>query len=148
MYLIIPVVRTTKRPVPLEHCLFYSGEFYKVCESEKFIPLGLKAAKDACKKKSTSTVSGGTGRLPSGSSASHDASQKRATAIKNKQNKHSGPQNLASSSGAAWGYQNNGSSQNNWGSRRSEASLWLLLINKLAKLSLLPVRQDTYSSVH
>lgn len=117
----IIVIRTTKRPVPLEHCLFYSGEFYKVCESEKFIALGLKAAKDAYKKKNTSNVSGGTGRYSSGSSASHDVSQtqKRATSIRSTQNKHSGSQNLGSSSWAGLGNQNNGSSQNNWGSRRS-----------------------------
>lgn len=30
----IRVTGTTKRPVPLEHPLFYSGELYKVCENE------------------------------------------------------------------------------------------------------------------
>lgn len=30
----IRVTGTTKRPVPLEHHLFYSGELYKVCENE------------------------------------------------------------------------------------------------------------------
>ncbi|KAJ6691869.1 HELICASE SKI2W [Salix purpurea] len=37
------------------------------------------------------------------------------------------------------GNQNNGSGQNNWRSWRSEASLWLQLVNKLLKNSLLPV---------
>lgn len=131
----IRVTGTTRRPVPLEHCIFYYGEFFKVCENEKFLSPGYKAAKDAYKKKSMSTV-GGSGKYTSGPSVSHDVArtQKRESSIRSKQNKHSGPQNLG-----GWGHQNNGGSQNNWGSRRSEASLWLLLINKLTKLSLLPV---------
>ncbi|KAL8092228.1 DExH-box ATP-dependent RNA helicase DExH11 [Apium graveolens] len=131
----IRVTGTTRRPVPLEHCIFYNGEFFKVCENEKFLSPGYKAAKDAYKKKSTSTV-GGSGKYTSGPSVSHDVArtQKRESSIRGKQNKHSGPQNLG-----GWGHQNNGGHQNNWGSRRSEASLWLLLINKLTKLSLLPV---------
>lgn len=38
---------------PREHCLFYYRELYKICESETFLPRGLKAAssKDAFKKK-------------------------------------------------------------------------------------------------
>ncbi|XP_063947623.1 DExH-box ATP-dependent RNA helicase DExH11 isoform X2 [Daucus carota subsp. sativus] len=136
----IRVTGTTRRPVPLEHCIFYSGEFYKVCENEKFLSLGFKAAKDAYKKKSMST-GGGSGKSYSGSSVSHDVArtQKRESTFRSKQNKQSGPQNLGSSSGSGWGHQNSGGSQNNWGSRRSEASLWLLLINKLTKLALLPV---------
>nr|KYP60167.1 Helicase SKI2W [Cajanus cajan] len=76
----IRVTGTTKRPVPLEHCLFYSGELYKICESETFMPHGLKAAKE-----------------------------------------------------------NNSNGQNNWELRRKDASMWLMLINKLSKKSLLPV---------
>lgn len=131
----IRVTGTTRRPVPLEHCIFYYGEFFKVCENEKFLSPGYTAAKDAYKKKSLSNV-GGSGKYTSGPSAAHDVArtQKRETYIRGKQNKHSGPQNLG-----GWGNQNYGGSQNNWGSRRSEASLWLLLINKLTKLSLLPV---------
>ncbi|KAL2486377.1 ATP-dependent RNA helicase SKI2 [Abeliophyllum distichum] len=98
----IRVIWTTKRPVPLEHCLFYSGELYTICENEKIVPQGLKAAKDACKKKNIN-VAGGTGSY-SGSSAANDSGGGNA-----------------------------------WGSRRSEASLWLSLINKLSKKSLLPV---------
>lgn len=35
-----------------------------------------------------------------------------------------------------------GLQQNSWGPKRSESSLWLLLINGLSKKSLLPVRED------
>lgn len=134
----IRVIWTTKRPVPLEHCLFYSGELYKICENEKILPQGLKAAKDATKKKNTN-VAGGAGTY-SGSSAANDRArnQKRESFSRGKQNKHSGFQNLGNS-GPGWGNQNSGGGGNAWGSRRSEASLWLSLIKKLSKKSLLPV---------
>ncbi|XP_022752665.1 DExH-box ATP-dependent RNA helicase DExH11 isoform X1 [Durio zibethinus] len=133
----IHVTGTTKRPVPLEHCLFYSGELYKICESETFMSQGLKAAKDAYKKKNSNAVSGGTGSS-SGFSAVQDGprGQKREISNRGKQNKHSGPQNLGNYSGTGWGNQRTGGGQNSWGSRRST---WLLLIDKLSKKSLLPV---------
>ncbi|XP_050236549.1 DExH-box ATP-dependent RNA helicase DExH11 [Mercurialis annua] len=130
----IQVTGTTKRPVPLEHCLFYSGELYKICENETLILQGLKAAKDAHKKKTTSALGSGSLAIRDGAQG-----QKREFLNRNKQNKHSGSQNPGSSSGTVYGNQNNGSGQNNWGSRRSEASLWLQLINNLSNKSLLPV---------
>jgi antiviral helicase SKI2 len=49
------VTGTTRRPVPLEHCIYFGGDkekdFYKVGEHEAFIPTGYKAASDAYKKK-------------------------------------------------------------------------------------------------
>ncbi|KAL0458826.1 UNVERIFIED_CONTAM: DExH-box ATP-dependent RNA helicase DExH11 [Sesamum latifolium] len=133
----IRLTGTTKRPVPLEHCLFYSGELYKICENEKIIPQGLKAAKDAHKKKNSVTVTG-TGSH-SGSTAANERArnQRRENSFHAKQNKHSGFQNMVDSSGAIRGTQTSGG--NNWGSRRAEASIWLSLINKLSKRSLLPV---------
>ncbi|KDP46561.1 hypothetical protein JCGZ_08533 [Jatropha curcas] len=125
----IQVTGTTRRPVPLEHCLFFSGELYKICENETFIPQGLKAAKDAHKKKNTSAVGIGSAAMREGAQG-----QKREFSNRNKQNKHSGPQNFGSG-----GNQQSASGQNNWGSRRSEASLLLQLVNRLSKKSLLPV---------
>ncbi|XP_012837516.1 PREDICTED: ATP-dependent RNA helicase SKI2 isoform X3 [Erythranthe guttata] len=133
----IRVTGTTKRPVPLEHCLFYSGDLYKICENEKIIPHGLKAAKDMYRKKNSATATG-TGSY-SGSSAGNERARtmRRENSSQAKQNKHSGSQNMQNFSGANPGTQTNGG--NSYGSRRSEASLWLSLINKLSKISLLPV---------
>uniref|UniRef100_A0A7N0U3N2 RNA helicase n=2 Tax=Kalanchoe fedtschenkoi TaxID=63787 RepID=A0A7N0U3N2_KALFE len=136
----IRVTGTTKRPVPLEHCLFYSAELYTVCEGEVFMPQGLKAAKDAFKRKnavpgSGSGFGGGTLITPS-SSQGAGRGQKHENPNKAKQAKHSGPQKLGNFFG---GGQNYGGNQNSWGVRRSEASIWLSLINKLDKKSLLPV---------
>lgn len=124
-------IRTTKRPVPLEHCLFYSGELYKICERETFLPQGLKAAKDASKKRNL-TAGGGSGPKP-GTSAGHDNArgQKRENTSRMK---HGG-----NFSGTGRGYQNNGNGQSNWELRRADASMLLMLINKLSKKSLLPV---------
>ncbi|KAL9334093.1 hypothetical protein Peur_074232 [Populus x canadensis] len=134
----IRVTGTTKRPVPLEHCLFYSGELHRICEGENFIPQGLKTAKYAFKK-NNSTVGGGPGAY-TGPSVTRDGvrGQKRDNQSHSKQNKH-GSQNLGAFSGTSWGNQNNGGGQNNWRSWRLEASLWLQLVSKLLKNFLLPV---------
>lgn len=110
----------------MEHCLFYSGEVYKVCENEKFLSQGLKAAKDAHKRKSS------MGSYPSLSSPH---AQKPNSFARGKQ---TGPQNFGGVGRANQGYGGGGGS-NNWGTRISEKSLWLSLINKLSKTSLLPV---------
>lgn len=108
------------------------------------MPQGLKAAKDAYKKKNSSAVGGSTGSY-TGPSPMRDGprGQKRENPYREKQNKRSVSQNLGNFSGSSWGNQNrnqnNRSDQNNWGSRRSEATLWLQLVNKLLKKSLLPV---------
>lgn len=125
----IRVTGTTKRPVPLEHCLFYSGEFYKICEREIFLPQGLRAAKDASRKKHL-TAGVSSGPKP-GTSAGHDNArgQKRENTPRTKQYG-------TNFSGTGSGYHNNGNGQSRW---RQEASMWLMLINKLSKKSLLPV---------
>ncbi|KAM0025894.1 putative RNA helicase [Helianthus debilis subsp. tardiflorus] len=117
----IRVTGTTKRPVPLEHCLFYSGEVYKICEQEKFISQGLRAAKDAHKRKTLTTPT-----------APLHTQKPNTSFARGKPNKQTAPQNFV---GTGRAYQGN----NNWGSRVSEKSVWLSLINKLSKTSLLPV---------
>ncbi|KAL9238723.1 hypothetical protein vseg_013107 [Gypsophila vaccaria] len=133
----IRVTGTTKRPVPLEHCLFYSGELYRICENAAFVPQGMRAAKDAHKKKNSNTARSGSG-MSSGSAAGYGGAhtQNRDNAYRGKQ-KHSGSQNSGNSHGQGGG--NTNGSQNNFGLRRSDASLWLQLVNKLLKNSLLPV---------
>ncbi|CAN1232076.1 DExH-box ATP-dependent RNA helicase DExH11 [Linum grandiflorum] len=132
----IRLTGTTKRPVPLEHCIFYSGELYTICESETLIPQGLKAAKDAWRKRNSSTSGGSGGQLPGSSPAMQSGGRgpKHEIANRGKQTKYSGSQNLLTR-----GNQNTGTGQSNWGPRRSESQMWLQLVNKLSKKSLLPV---------
>ena len=40
-----------KRPVPLEHSVYYSGKLYTVCTAEVYDPRGFRQAKDAYGKK-------------------------------------------------------------------------------------------------
>lgn len=139
----IRVTGTTKRPVPLEHCLFYSGELYKTCENEDFMSQGVKAARDAHKKKNSSARSIGTGP-----SAANDSSRNPKREIPNRgkqQNKHGGSQSMKTASGTGWGNQTNNSGQNTWGARRTT---WLSLIDKLSKKSLLPVVIFCFSKNH
>lgn len=53
------VTSTKKRPVPLEHCIYFGGDkekdFYKVGEHEAFLPSGYKIASEAFKKKQLGT---------------------------------------------------------------------------------------------
>ena len=35
---VIHVTGTTKRPVPLEHNLYYGGQLYTICRAEAFLP--------------------------------------------------------------------------------------------------------------
>ncbi|KAK1311815.1 hypothetical protein QJS10_CPA07g00050 [Acorus calamus] len=126
----IRVTGTSKRPVPLEHCLFYSGELYKICENETFVPQGLRAAKDVHKKKNSIVVGGGSGTSLGISGA---PARQRENINRGKMQKH--PGNQAVGSFPSMG----GASLQNSGPWRSESSLWRLLIKKLSNKSLLPV---------
>ena len=134
----------------MEHCIFYSGELHKICESETFLPQGLKTAKDVQKKKNLGTGGGGSGIYSGPPSAAHDGAraQRRDNPGRGKQNKHSGSQKFGNFYGTGGGNHNSNGSQSNWGSRRSEASLWLQLINKLSKKSLLPVCWDILYGIY
>jgi antiviral helicase SKI2 len=35
---VLYVTGTTKRPVPLEHSLYYAGQLYPICRGEAFVP--------------------------------------------------------------------------------------------------------------
>eukprot|EP00955_Chlamydomonas_euryale_P087537 364302-Chlamydomonas_euryale.AAC.3 len=48
---VVHVTGTTKRPVPLEHALFYGGEMYTIGAHEEFLPLGHRQATLAWKAK-------------------------------------------------------------------------------------------------
>jgi antiviral helicase SKI2 len=45
------VTGTNKRPVPLEHSLYYGGNFYSVCSHEKYDPIGWKQAMEEYNKR-------------------------------------------------------------------------------------------------
>ncbi|KAM3240228.1 hypothetical protein ACQJBY_053740 [Aegilops geniculata] len=128
----IRVTSTNKRPVPLEHCLFYSGEVYKVCEKDIFLTQGFRDAKDAFKMKNANKFGAKPG-TKSGTPAVRAGTQGRNpdTSSKGRDQKH--PKHHQTNSGAA------AIQQSSSGSRRSESSFWMPLINNLLKKSLVPV---------
>lgn len=122
----------------MEHCLFYSGELYRICENDTFLTQGLKAAKDAHKKKNSNTTRSGSVMHSGPAAGSGGANaQNRDNSSRGRQ-KHSGSRNTGSFYGTGSGNFTSGS-QTHLGMRRSDASLWLQLVTKLSKNSLLPV---------
>ncbi|KAL2653895.1 hypothetical protein R1flu_022023 [Riccia fluitans] len=124
------VTGTMRRPVPLEHCLYYSGELYKICSMETFLPLGVKEARDAHHVKTVPKVSGGGGGAAQGRGAGYGAHGRGGGAGRSG---HGGK-----SFGGKVGNQS-GSGRGGNGAWRSETSQWYSFVNYLLKKALLPV---------
>eukprot|EP00958_Prasinococcus_capsulatus_P010038 scaffold978_cov392-Prasinococcus_capsulatus_cf.AAC.1 len=60
----IYITSTLKRPVPLEHILYYDKQLFKICEGGHFLPEGMKEALAAHKQKTAPkpVAAGGQGR--------------------------------------------------------------------------------------
>ncbi|GJM90263.1 hypothetical protein PR202_ga06525 [Eleusine coracana subsp. coracana] len=130
--LLSATVRTNKRPVPLEHCLFYSGEMYKICERDTFLTQGFKEAKDAFKRKNSNKLGVKPGPKP-GAPAVRAGTQGRNPDTSNRGRDQKYPKHHNASSGAA------ALQQSSSGPKRSESSVWMPLVNNLLKKSLVPV---------
>lgn len=130
----IYVTGTTQRPVPLVHCLYYSGELYEICEKEIFLPKGVKAAKDAQNLKNSSrgvSVAGKSSGAPSRMSVAHGRASEKG-----------GGNQTQKSAGAQLGGHaaySGGPQRSNTGGWKSETSQLHLLVNKLSKKGWLPV---------
>ncbi|KAL4531705.1 hypothetical protein Ndes2437A_g09020 [Nannochloris sp. 'desiccata'] len=48
---VVHVTGTLKRPVPLEHSVYYGGKLYTVCSAEVYEPKGFRLAREAYSKK-------------------------------------------------------------------------------------------------
>ncbi|MCO5614575.1 hypothetical protein L7F22_068858 [Adiantum nelumboides] len=120
------VTGTSRRPVPLEHCLYYSGELYNICDNEIFLSQGVKEARDAFNVKNASKSGGSTGQAGSFSGAGRGVPGR---------GQHIGR--------GASGQRNSGSmvavERSASGGWKSEASQWYSLIKNLSKRGLLPV---------
>jgi len=128
----IRVTSTNKRPVPLEHCLFYSGEVYKICERDMFLTQGFKEAKDAFKKKNSNKFGVKPGPR-SGTPAVRAGTQGKNPDTSNKGRDQKYPKHHNSNSGAATVQQSSS------GPKRFETLFWMPLVNNLLKKSLVPV---------
>ncbi|OEL22541.1 DExH-box ATP-dependent RNA helicase DExH11 [Dichanthelium oligosanthes] len=128
----IRVTSTNKRPVPLEHCLFYSGEVYKICERDTFLTQGFREAKDAFKKKNSNKLGVKPGPK-SGTPTVRAGTQGKNPDTSNRGRDQKYPKHHNTNSGAAT------VPQSSSGSKRSESSFWMPLVNNLLKKSLVPV---------
>ncbi|EAY84566.1 hypothetical protein OsI_05937 [Oryza sativa Indica Group] len=128
----IHVTSTNKRPVPLEHCLFYSGEVFKICEKDAFLTQGYREAKEVFKKKNSSKLGMKPGSKP-GTTAVRAGTQGRNPDTSSRGRDQKNPKHHHASSSAA------AVQQSTSGPRRSESSFWMPLINNLLKKSLVPV---------
>ncbi|KAH7404973.1 hypothetical protein KP509_15G051600 [Ceratopteris richardii] len=122
------VTRTSQRPVPLEHCLYYSGELYKICENKLFLAQGVKAAKDAFNAKKSTPRAGGS----SGQAGSFTAPGRGAAGHGGHKNSKGAPGQRSSASMVM-------AQKNSSGGWRSEASQWYSLIKNLSGKGFLPV---------
>ncbi|KAK9827734.1 hypothetical protein WJX81_007278 [Elliptochloris bilobata] len=131
---VLYVTGTTKRPVPLEHSLYFAGQLYPICRGDTFLPEGAAQARLARKKKiavpetrrdekrarPTGRGDGGPG-AGRGRGASHGR----------------GGGGGGSAAGRAGGGRGGGANSNS--GLRSERSAWTELINDLKKKTLLPM---------
>ena len=56
-----PIAATSKRPVPLEHCVYHAGELYPVMRGDAFLGEGVRKAAAAAKRKAEGGGGGGGG---------------------------------------------------------------------------------------
>eukprot|EP00897_Mesotaenium_endlicherianum_P000213 jgi/Mesen1/10192/ME000766S09561 len=136
----IYVTGTTKRPVPLEHCLFYAGELYKVYERDTFLPEGIKAANAAHKAKTAprgsgggAAAGGGRGVQPGGRGGGPNAGR---GAGGGRGGGRGGPPSNKHAPTYTPGGSGGGGGAGGW---RSEGSQWNGLVQLLTKRQLLPV---------
>ena len=125
-------IRTNKRPVPLEHCLFYSGEVYKICERDTFLTQGFREAKDAFKKKNSNKLGVKPGPK-SGTPAVRAGIQGKNPDTSNRGRDQKYPKHHNANSGLA------AVPQSSSGPKRPDSSFWMPLVNNLLKKSLVPV---------
>ncbi|CAL8471306.1 g10848 [Coccomyxa elongata] len=136
----IYVTGTTKRPVPLEHNLYYNGALYTICRADNFLPEGVAAARSAWKKRNAKPETKKdekrarpTGRGDGGGPAQRGGRQS------------SGSGGRGGRGGSQAGHiasqlqQGRGGGANSNSGLRSEKSAWLALIDDLRKKALLPV---------
>lgn len=124
------VTGTIQRPVPLEHCLYYSGELYRICDNDNFLPQGVKEARDAFNSKNTPKVGVSSGQAGASSIAGRGGPGGRGWTS----GKGTPGQKGSGQLGAAPFVQRGVS-----GGWKSETAQWYSLVKNLSKRGLLPV---------
>ncbi|KAG0598823.1 hypothetical protein M758_12G103200 [Ceratodon purpureus] len=141
----IYVTGTMQRPVPLEHCIYYGGELYKICEQSTFLPEGIKEAQKAHLAKTTKSSAGsGVGSPGQGRGGGTQGrgggppGRGGGMAGRGGDNQKGGGRKGPTSKQVAQGTIDSAMRGGGTG-WRSETSQWYTLINNLNKKGLLPV---------
>lgn len=113
----------------MEHCLYYSGELYRICDNGNFLYQGVKEARDAFNLKNTPKSGGSSGQAGALSGAGRAGPAGRGWNTGSGRGasgqRGSGPMGMVQrGSGGGW---------------KSEASQWYSLVKNLSKRGLLPV---------
>lgn len=141
--------RTMQRPVPLEHCIYYQGELYKICEQSTFLPEGYRDAQKAHVAKTTKALPApgvgspgqGRGGAPQGRGGGPPGRGGGPGGRGGDNQGRGGGRRGPTSKQIAQGTIQTAmrGSGNGGGGWRSETSQWYTLINNLNKKGLLPV---------
>ena len=146
---IVYVTGTMKRPVPLEHSLYYGGKLYRVCSGEVFDPRGFRKAREAGRggggvktkaemKAALPTGRGGMGRGGGGGGRGGGGGGGRSFALSSKQQQQQ-QRVLATAQSSS------SQPQPQQIQLRGERSQWMDLIQLLKKQDLLPMVSFVFS---
>ena len=140
------VTGTNKRPVPLEHVLYFGGDknadFHKVGERETFLPAGYKSAVDALNNRKKKDTGGGGGPAAGqGRGAGRGLGRGASKPTGNSGNKHPGRGGGFGGRGASGGASGGASS----GARGRDKNAWVELIRALERRELLPMVTFAFS---
>ncbi|KAI3427058.1 hypothetical protein D9Q98_006998 [Chlorella vulgaris] len=136
----IHVTGTTKRPVPLQHSLYYAGQMFTICQAETYNMQGFRAAREAAKAKAgpvPQTKAAAQRALPTGRGDGGGRGGGRGGGGGQQQQQRYGQRGSANAGAAAMAAANR-QGGGGGGQLRSERSQWLALIETLRKGELLP----------
>ncbi|KAL4421866.1 hypothetical protein ABPG77_003668 [Micractinium sp. CCAP 211/92] len=136
----IYVTGTTKRPVPLQHNLYYSGQLFTICQGDTYNMQGFRQAREAARAKAgpvPQTRAEAQRALPTGRG---DGGGGRGGRGGGQQVVRYGQRGSANAGAAAMAAANRqaAAQSGGGGQLRSERSQWMALIEMLRKKDLLP----------
>ncbi|EFN56807.1 hypothetical protein CHLNCDRAFT_144334 [Chlorella variabilis] len=144
----IYVTGTTKRPVPLQHSLYFSGQLFPICQADSYSAQGFRAAREAAKARAGPAPQTRaeaqralpTGRGDGGGGGGRGGRGGRGGAQQQQQQRHGqrGSANAGAAAMAAANRQAAAQQGGGGGQMRSERSQWMSLIEMLRKSDLLP----------
>ncbi|KAL4444150.1 hypothetical protein ABPG75_011887 [Micractinium tetrahymenae] len=137
----IYVTGTTKRPVPLQHNLYYTGQLFTICQGDTYNMQGFRQAREAAKAKAgpvPQTRAEAQRALPTGRGDGGGGRGGRGGGQQVVRHGQRGSANAGAAAMAAANRQAAAQGGGGGGQLRSERSQWMALIEMLRKKDLLP----------